>query len=613
MTSGSSGSYRRLFGYLGPFKGRFAFTMLLSTLASALDVFSFVLVIPLLQSLFQTGDILGADGDSSVERFLEWAIGDFVRSGSQLDALRNVCFALLAAILLKNVAFVASKYLGISIREGVERLMREEVYARLQVLPLSFYSRSKTGQLIARVLDDTRQARDAASWLLLEVSRRGTSALVYLATLFALSWRLTLIALVLAPALAVGLAPLVRRLRRGFRSAYDQRGDLVAMLQESVSGVRLIKASGAEDYERRRFEGRSARYTRRMTRTSALSALASPLSEVFSSVAAVLLIWLGARMVLVDGSMAPEAFIAFITLALQLTSPLKALANFPAQLAQSVAAADRAFEVLDEPVERDTGTRAVEALEHGIRFEHVDFAYEPGRPVLRDIDLDVTRGEVVALVGPSGAGKSTMVDLLPRFIDPTAGRITLDGVDLRDYRLTDLRGLFGIVSQETVIFHDTVRANIAFGAPERWSDEEVRRAARAAHALEFIDDMPDGFDAVLGDRGVRLSGGQRQRIGIARAILRDPPILILDEATSSLDTLSERLIQEALGRLLKGRTVFVIAHRLSTVHDADRIIVLDEGRMVEQGSHAELHAAGGAYRRLYDLQLAEPSLEVEEV
>jgi len=601
-----SETYRRLLGYLRPFRGRFGLTVLLGTIASILDVFSFVLVIPLLQSLFNTGRVLDPEAGSLVERALNWTIGPIVRSGSQLDALRNVCLVLLAAILVKNVTLVVARYLGVSIRERLEQSMRDDVYRGLQLLPLSFYSRTKTGQLITRVLQDTREARSAVSNLLIDSLRKVTNAIVYLITLFALSWRLTLIALVLAPVLAVTLAPIVRRLKRGYRKAFDQQGELVSMLQEAVSGVRLIKASGAEDYERGRFAERSGRYTRRMVRTAGLSEMASPLSEVLSSAAAVLLIWLGARMVLVDGTMAPEAFIAFITIALQLISPLKTLADFPARLQISVAAADRAFEVFDEAPEPDSGTRDIVGVGRGITFENVTFAYEPDRPVLENIDLAVAPGEVIALVGHSGAGKSTMVDLLPRFIDPTEGRLLIDGVDAREYRLDRLRALYGIVSQETVIFHDTVRSNIAFGGPDRWNDEQVRAAAEAAHALEFIEAMPAGFESPLGDRGVRLSGGQRQRIGIARAILRDPPVLILDEATSSLDTVSEQLIQEALSRLLAGRTVFVIAHRLSTVHNADRILVLEEGRIVEQGTHAQLHAAGGVYRQLYDLQLAAP-------
>jgi subfamily B ATP-binding cassette protein MsbA len=601
-----SKTYRRLLGYLRPFRGRFGLTVLFGTIASILDVFSFVLVIPLLQSLFNTGRVLDPEGASLVERALNWTIGPIVRSGSQLDALRNVCLVLLAAILVKNVTLVVARYLGVSIRERLEQAMRDDVYRGLQLLPLSFYSRTKTGQLITRVLQDTREARSAVSNLLIDSLRKVTNAIVYMITLFALSWRLTLIALVLAPVLAVTLAPIVRRLKRGYRQAFDQQGELVSMLQEAVSGVRLIKASGAEDYERGRFAERSGRYTRRMVRTAGLSEMASPLSEVLSSAAAVLLIWLGARMVLLDGTMAPEAFIAFITIALQLISPLKTLADFPAKLQIAVAAADRAFEVFDEAPEPDSGTRDIEGVGRGITFENVTFAYEPGRPVLENIDLAVAPGEVIALVGHSGAGKSTMVDLLPRFIDPTEGRLLIDGVDAREYRLDRLRALYGIVSQETVIFHDTVRSNIAFGGPDRWSDEQVRAAAEAAHALEFIEAMPAGFESPLGDRGVRLSGGQRQRIGIARAILRDPPVLILDEATSSLDTVSEQLIQEALSRLLAGRTVFVIAHRLSTVHNADRILVLEEGRIVEQGTHAQLHEAGGVYQQLYDLQLAAP-------
>jgi subfamily B ATP-binding cassette protein MsbA len=310
-------------------------------------------------------------------------------------------------------------------------------------------------------------------------------------------------------------------------------------------------------------------------------------------------------MVLGEGSLTAEQFLFFVTVALQLISPLKAIADYPAKLQLSMAAADRFFEILDVPIEPPGGSMTAAVPTESISFEDVSFEYESETPVLEEIELEVSPGEVIAIVGPSGAGKTTFVDLLPRFIDPTAGRITLDGVDIRDFTLSSLRELFGVVSQETVIFHDTVRRNLAYGSPDRWTEEEIRAAARAANAEEFIDELPEGFETILGDRGVRLSGGQRQRIGLARAILRDPPILILDEATSSLDTESDQLIQRALDRLLTGRTVFVIAHRLSTVRGADRILVLENGRVVGSGTHAELLDDGGIYRRLHDLQFAQ--------
>ena len=350
-----------------------------------------------------------------------------------------------------------------------------------------------------------------------------------------------------------------------------------------------------------------------MVRITRIAFLSQPMTELIGTTVAMLILWIGAREVIIgSGTMDSATLITFMIMVMRLLPPLKQLSQAPTTAQQSFASAERLFEVLDLPTEEQLdqptaaqpvrGTRHVTRLQHEIAFEGVSFAYD-GEPVLRDVSFVAPRGHVVALVGASGAGKSTLVDLIPRFYEPTGGRILLDGVDTREIALSSLRGLTGIVSQDTVLFNDTVRNNIAYGATERFTHEQVEGAARAANAHEFIERLPQGYDTVLGERGTRLSGGQRQRLAIARALLTDPPVLILDEATSSLDTESERLVQEAIDRLLAGRTVFVIAHRLSTVVHADQILVLDRGEIVERGTHAALLARHGAYHRLHEAQL----------
>jgi subfamily B ATP-binding cassette protein MsbA len=596
-------SYARLFRYVGPFTGLMFGAILLMIVSALLDAFSLVLLIPFLQSLFGMDILAGAD-TSSLEQLLDGWFGSWLRSGDPLDSLRNVCLLVLAALFIKNLALYGARLLTVYVQEHVERHMRDEVYGHLQYLPLSFFGRMKVGQLITRVLNDTREARTVITFALTDVLRQVVTAVTYVTFLLLMSWRLTLVALVTGPLVAVFLSPILRRLKGSYGKAFQQRGELVSVAQETMSGIRLVKSFGAEEHERERFSLSSLRYTRRMVRANALSESAGPISETLSSVIALVLIWIGANMVLGTGTLTASVFIAFVTMAVRLVSPVKALAQFPAKLQVSIAAAERFYEVLDAAAEpaHEISVEKVRSPRELIRFENVDYEYEPGRPVLRGIDFEARPGEVVALVGPSGAGKSTLVDLLPRFIDPTGGRITMDGHDLREIPLRSLRSLFGVVSQETVIFHDTVRANISYG--EDRPEDEIYEAVRAANAEEFIRELPDGLETTLGDRGVRLSGGQRQRVGIARAILRDPPLLILDEATSSLDTESEQLIQAALERLLRGRTVFVIAHRLSTIRGADRILALEDGRLVESGTHQELYEAGGLYRRLADLQFA---------
>ncbi|MGY8777718.1 MAG: ABC transporter ATP-binding protein, partial [Longimicrobiales bacterium] len=371
---------------------------------------------------------------------------------------------------------------------------------------------------------------------------------------------------------------------------------------ETLAGIRLVKSSSAEQREQERFHGLTSEYFSQFMRAEFARALAAPMTEMLAAAGTVILLWYGARLV-VGGEISGAHFVGFLGLSLKLYAPVKNVAKFPATAQPGLVAAERMFEFLDAPIEIEdkVGAAPLAAFGKAIEFDSVTFSYRDEAPALRDVSFTVPRGSVIALVGPSGAGKSTIVDLLARFFEVGSGAVRIDGRDVRDLPVADLRGLLGIVSQDTILFHDTVRANIAYGRPEA-TLEQVEAAAHAANAHDFIVSMGDGYETVVGERGVELSGGQRQRLAIARALLRDPPILIFDEATSALDTESERLIQDAIERLLKGRTVFVVAHRLSTVRRADQILVLDGGEIVERGDHATLLAQGGRYKRLHDLQ-----------
>ena len=456
------------------------------------------------------------------------------------------------------------------------------------------------------MINDTFEARLILTQIVTQGLQSASLVIVYIAILFSISWQLSLLALIILPLLGFSLQPMLRKLRRGNLRRGNVHGEMTSVLQETISGIRLVKASGTESFEEGRFAEGSNKYARSSLKLTRLALLAPPVTEIIGTVIAVLILWIGAWQVLRSGAMTGATLLAFLTLVLRLLQPLKQLSQMRTTAQSSLASAERLFEILDSPAEfqRDRGTRDTATFDRHLEFESVSFSYGDA-PVLSSVDFSASKGEVVALVGPSGSGKSTLVDLIPRFYEPTAGRILLDGIDTREIKLPALRSLTGIVSQETVLFHDTVRSNIAYGATDRYTQEQIEAAARAANAHEFIMELPRGYDTLLGERGTRLSGGQRQRLAIARALLTDPPILILDEATSALDTESERLVQEAVDRLLQGRTVFVIAHRLSTITHADQILVLDRGEIVERGTHAELLARRGAYHRLYSLQFGD--------
>jgi len=599
------GRYGELLRYVRPYAALVVGALLATVVGTVFDGFTFALVIPFLRVVFRNSTLLPPAGANQVERVLRAVVGPLLPSDNIGVALRNVIIVILVAMIAKNLLVYFSRVAIAIVQEKVVRDLRMRLYEHLQGMGLGYYQQTKGGQLLTRMLADAEAIKPIVGNDALTFVQSVATLAVYLAMLIALSWRLTILSLVLAPFLVLGIRPLVRRLHRGYLRTLDDRGDLTALMQETVAGVRLVKSYAAEPYERRRFGGAADKYARGVIRMQRLAVLSGPISETFGALVTVALLWVGARMATGPAAtIGPESFITFLFVALRLLVPLKFLSNWPAQYQNALASGERVLEVLDQPpteaLAQGRGTARV--FRDAIAFEDVWFAYEGETWVLQDVGLVARPGNVIAIVGASGAGKSTLVDLLPRFYEPTRGRITLDGTDLREFTLPSLRSLMGIVSQETVLFNDTVRANIAYGSLDRFDAAAIEAAARAANAHAFIAALPEGYDTLLGERGTRLSGGERQRIAIARALLRDPPILILDEATSALDSESEHLVQEAIDRLLQGRTVFVIAHRLSTVQHADQILVLDHGRVVERGRHDELLAADGPYRRLYTLQ-----------
>ncbi|MEZ4416977.1 MAG: ABC transporter ATP-binding protein [Gemmatimonadota bacterium] len=596
--------YLRILRYLRPHLGVFLVAAVAMFMFAALDAFSLALLIPFLQTLFGGGEVGGAAAGGRLQALLDATVGRVVDlQGAPQDAIRGIILFILVVVTLKNVFDFIQNVLVARVEQGVTRDLRNDVYDHLLDLDLAFFGRTRTGQIISRLTNDVEQLRTLVTR---ELAKSLSSVFEFTAAMvlmLGLSVKLTLAAFVVVPG-AMGIwGPLVKKLRRGDRRVLDLAGQVSAHVQETLSGIRLVKTSSAEVHERARFRTLTGDYFRTFLRTQKWRALAGPITELFAALGTAVLLWYGARLVLVDGALSGAEFVGFLVLSMKLYSPVKYLSKLPALIQPGLVGAERVFEFMDAPIEiRDRpGARALTGFEDSIVYDHVSFAYRPGEPVLQDVSFTVPKGSVVALVGPSGAGKSTVIDLLGRFYEVGEGRIRIDGTDLRDFTVRSLRRQLGIVSQETVLFHDTVRANIAYGL-ENVDEAALEQAARAAHAHEFIQQLPDGYDTLVGERGTELSGGQRQRLSIARAILRDPPILIFDEATSALDTESERLVQAAIERLLAGRTVFVIAHRLSTIQKADRILVFEEGRLVESGPHQQLVEGGGLYSRLHALQ-----------
>jgi subfamily B ATP-binding cassette protein MsbA len=601
---------QRLLSYFRPYRGRAAVALLAMGIVSLSTVLLLFLLTKIIDDVLGSGAAVALPGlgrtPARAAGFVRWL--DSIYGGARSAALAAriplrlaVPLLLLAALVSKNVFSYFSEFAFNGIGLSMVRDLRRDAYGKLLGQSASFYSRSTTGDLLARLLSDVELIQSAFGTRLADFVQGAVTIVLVLVYVVSLNARLSLFVLLLAPVLLLPIVEVTKRLRRTTFSSRERIGEMGALLSETLRGHRVIKTYGMEAFEANRFAHANDRYFRVTRRTVRIQALNSPMMEVIAGIG-LSAIFVYAATQIRAGRMTVGGLVSFLAALMMLYKPLKDVTKVNMALQLALSSARRIFELIDsasEIVERP-GAVELSPFSSAIRYENVSFGYGDG-PVLENIDLTIRRGETIAIVGPSGAGKTTLVNLLPRLYDPTEGRITFDGTDLREASLASLRRQIGIVTQDTILFDTSARENVAYGHPEA-PPEAVRAAARAAFADEFVGRLPEGYETQLGEDGGRLSGGQKQRLAIARALYKDAPILILDEATSQLDSESEALVARALSNLMEGRTTLVIAHRLSTVRRADRILVLDRGRLVESGTHRELLTRNGLYRRLHDMQ-----------
>jgi subfamily B ATP-binding cassette protein MsbA len=620
--------YLRLISLMKPYGKALVLAIGLMVLVGAFGGISLTMLLPFINVIFSGGNLdieAAQNGESTglgqiapeslvtAQQALRLKILSLYASDSPIVMLERICISILIVYFLKGLFTYLLAITNAYLEQNVIRDVRNKLYAHLHRLSLSFFQGSRTGQVISRITNDVTLIRISLSSGFLGALRNLLLILVYGIIVVAISWKLALVAFVVVPPITIIMTKIGKRLRRYSTRAQEKMADITSVLQETISGIRVVKAFGMEKFETDKFYGHTDGYCRAFMKQQRAGSLASPMTEFLGAAAGLIVLWYGGTQVLGGQLLSPDLFIIFLGAMLSLIHPSKMLTQAITRIQEGIAAARRVFLILDtEPdiVDSDAAT-AIDSVDRGISFQNVSFTYDDSGYVLRNINFEVKKGQVVAIVGPSGAGKSTLVDLIPRFYDPTEGSVKIDGRDIREISMSSLRRLMGIVTQETILFNDTVRNNIAYGLDDV-PMSKVMEAARAANAHDFISSFPDGYDTLIGDRGVRLSGGERQRIAIARAILKDPQILIFDEATSSLDSEAETLVQDAIERLISKRTNFVIAHRLSTVTNADLILVVDDGTIVESGKHEELLAAGRVYRRLHDLQFRDYPQSVRE-
>ncbi len=574
------------------------------------NLLSLLLFIPFLRLLFGESEPQYDKPEFALtkewgEQYFNYLMGSFVSENETLDSLVFICLTVLLLFFLKNLFRYLAMFFLAAVRHGVVRDIRAALFDKVVDLPIGYFSEERKGDYIARLTNDVQEVNYSVMSSLELIFRDPLSIIISLTALFIISPQLTLMSLVLMPLSALVISRVSKSLKRTSGKVQEKFGELVSGIEESLSGMKIIKAFNAQGFIKGKFSHHNDRYNELTIRAYRKLDLASPLSEFLGAAVMVTLVWYGGRLILSDHletSLDGGAFIGFIIVFSQVMRPVQAISSAYSNLNKGAAALERIEAVMDAPVTitekpdaRDTST-----FNSAIIYQHVDFAYDR-KTVLKNINLHIPKGKSIALVGESGAGKSTIADLLPRFYDPTHGRITIDGIDLRDLKIDALRNLFGIVTQQAILFNDTVFNNIAFGM-EGVDESEVIRAAKVANAHEFITQLDNGYHTNIGDGGGKLSGGQRQRLSIARAVLKNPPILILDEATSALDTESEKLVQDALYRLMENRTSIIIAHRLSTIQHCDEILVMKDGEIIERGQHLALYDQKGVYHKLIELQ-----------
>jgi len=616
------GAYRRILRYVWPSWKSLAGSVLCTICFALFSGLLVLLVGPFLKTVFSPDGVvlLEEEPASSVQplpsealTFLE-SISQRLKNGAlhlvsgetRLESLKRLCMLVLMVTFLKNMFRYGQGYLMAYVEQNLIMGLRNDLYRHFHRLSLSYFHGERTGQLISRVTNDVTLVNHGVASGFVDLVRNPMLIVSYTVILLYFNWRLTLFAAVIFPLTFWIITKFARRIRRQSAVSQEKMADITSLLQETISGIRVVKAFATEKFEIDKFSRKVKEYYRTMLRLTRMSKLIAPVNETVITIVCVMILWYGGHQILTDGSLEPEYFIAFLVVLFSLIQPVKELSAVYANIQVGMAAAKRVFQVLDTPPQVSEVQTATDlpGFRDSICFKQVSFRYEGNDLVLHDINMEVRRNEIVALAGPRGGGKSTSIDLLARFYDPTEGSIEIDGHDLRVVKLDALRHLMGIVTQETILFNDTVRHNIAYGLDGVPLDRIIQ-AARAARAHDFIMAFPQGYDTNIGDRGVRLSGGERQRLAIARAILKDPDILIFDEATSALDAESEHLVQQAIENLMTDRTTFVIAHRLSTIRHADRIVVIEGGRIVQQGRHEELLEQGGLYRKLYEMQFAD--------